>query len=103
MSQNKINLSDVKRIISEEIKNLQEQKEKAEHELKVDVVRHAGDLLTAVQNFKKTASPTVVGAVAEYLDSLENALQNMCDKPGSYVMKIKPKPTMKKVSLKPTK
>ena len=94
----KIKLEDVKRIIKEEIKNLNEQ---VDHQAIKDVVNSASKLLAAIESFKKDAPADVLGSVVEQVSSLEKILENMVNTPAAYVSK--PKPEVKKVSLKPVK
>lgn len=97
MRSNKINLKELRKIIESEIKTMSEQ---VDHAKIKDVVSSASDLLEAISEFRESASGASLNAVTPHLDKLQQALEDMVSTPGSYVEK--PKPTQKKVSLRPT-
>lgn len=95
----KITLPQLKKIIAEELKVTLE--ESVDHESIRTVVNGAGKLLAAVEAFKKVATPSMINALTPGLDKVEKVLEKMVNMPGSYVEKQKP--SVKKVSLKPSK
>jgi molecular chaperone GrpE (heat shock protein) len=102
MTQKKINVNDLRRIINEEVTSLAEAtKSQSIHAAKAAVSGAASKLLDAIESFKETASPAALGEVTAYLSSLEKVLDHMTDSPGAYVEKPKVEPRM--VSLKPVK
>jgi len=98
MTQAKIKLDDLRKIIGEELATLKEQ---VDHAGIRDVVTGASKLLAAVEAFKAAAPPTAINAVTPHLDHLERTLEDMVSTPGSYVPRPKVEP--KKVSLRAVK
>lgn len=98
MTQPKIKLNDLRRIIREELTTVNEA---VDHAGIRDVVTGASKLLAAVEAFKTSAPVSVVHAVTPHIDILEKVLEDMVSTPGSYVPKKKLEP--KKVSLKAVK
>jgi hypothetical protein len=94
----KININDLRKIINEEISNLNEA---VDHAGIRDIVNGASKLLAAVEAFKKTAPHSAINAVTPHITELEKTLEDMVSTPGSYVPKQKIEP--KKVSLKAVK
>lgn len=100
MTQAKLKLKDLRRIVNEELSSLNEAaKEQAVHAAKAAVSSAASKLLSALEDFKENATPAAMGAAMPHLGELEKILDHMTDAPGAYVMKPKVEP--KKVSLKP--
>jgi hypothetical protein len=95
MTQGKLNLNDLRKIVKEELVALQEQ---VDHSGIRDVVNNASKLLAAVEAFRDNAAPTMISSVTPQLDQLASILEDMVSTPGSYVMKPKVEP--KKVSLR---
>lgn len=98
MTQAKINVKDLRRIIKEELSSMNEQ---VDHAAIKDVIVGAQKLLAAVEGFKGSAPPSAISAVTPHIDELERVLEDMLSTPGSYVPKKKVEP--KKVSLKAVK
>jgi hypothetical protein len=61
-----------------------------------DIVNHSSKLLAAVESFREAAAPAVVNAVTPGLDQLAATLEDMVSNPGSYVMKVKSEPVVRK-------
>lgn len=102
MTQVKIKLGDLRKIVKEEVTVVSEAaKEQAIHAAKAAVSSAASKLLSALEDFKESATPAAMGAVTPHLADLEKILDHMTDAPGAYVAKPKVEP--KKVSLKPVK
>ena len=98
MTQAKINVKDLRKIINEELSSLNEA---VDHAAIRDVVNGAQKLLAAVEAFKTSAPPSAINAVTPHIDEMERVLEDMLSTPGSYVPKKKIEP--KKVSLKAIK
>jgi exopolyphosphatase/pppGpp-phosphohydrolase len=94
----KLKLRDLRKIVKEELDQLNEQ---IDHAGIKDVVTGASKLLASVEAFKKSAPRSAINAVTPHINELERVLEDMVSSPGSYV--VKPKPEPKKVSLKPVK
>ena len=95
MTQAKLKLSDLRRMVNEELLLL---RESIDHAAIRDVVTGASKLLAAVEAFKSSASPSATNAVTPHLDELAKVLEDMVSTPGSYVPKQKVQP--KKVTLR---
>lgn len=95
---NKIKDSDLRRIVSEELKAM---KEAVDHNAIKDVVTAASKLLAAVEGFKDAAPSSAINAVTPHISELSKVLEDMVSTPGSYVPKTKVEP--KKVSLRAVK
>jgi hypothetical protein len=93
----KINLTDLRRIVREELKL----NETVDHAAIRDIVTDASKLLAAVESFKSTASISAKNAVTPHIDQIEKVLEDMVSTPGSYV--AKPKLVPKKVTLRQVK
>lgn len=98
MTQPKLKLKDLRRIVKEELSALSE---RVDHAGINKVVTGASKLLAAVEAFKESAPPSAINAVTPHIDELERVLEDMVSTPGSYVPKPKVEP--KKVSLKAVK
>lgn len=98
MTQPKLKLKDLRRIVKEELSALTE---RVDHAGINKVVTGASKLLAAVEAFKESAPPSAINAVTPHIDELERVLEDMVSTPGSYVPKPKVEP--KKVSLKAVK
>jgi len=98
MTQSKLNINDLRKIIKEELTNLNE---RVDHAGINKVVAGASKLLAAVEAFREGAPPSAINAVTPHLDELERVLENMVETPGSYVARPKVEP--KKVTLKAVK
>lgn len=98
MTQPKLKLKDLRRIVKEELSALTE---RVDHAGINKVVSGASKLLAAVEAFKESAPPSAINAVTPHIDELERVLEDMVSTPGSYVPKPKVEP--KKVSLKAVK
>lgn len=97
MTNAKININQLRRIIKEELALA----EAVDHKSINSVVGVASKLLAAVEAFKEKAPPAAINAVTPHLSELEKNLENMVSSPGSYVPQPKKEP--KKVSLKAVK
>ena len=98
LSNAKINIDSLRKIIKEEISQLNEQ---IDHAGIRDVVTGASKLLAAIETFKGAAPHSAINSVTPQIDQLEKILEDMISTPGSYVSKPKQEP--KKVTLKPVK
>ena len=98
MTQSKLNIKDLRKIIKEELAAVNE---RVDHAGINKVVTGAAKLLAAVEAFRDGAPPSAVNAVTPHIDLLEKVLEDMVSTPGSYVPKVKVEP--KKVSLKAVK
>lgn len=95
-----VKLKDLRQIVKEELTSLNEAaKEQAIHAAKAAVSSAASKLLSAIEDFKESATPAAMSAAMPHLGELEKMLDHMTDAPGAYV--VKPKAEPKKVSLKP--
>lgn len=94
----KVTMTDLKRIINEEMSVLSE---KVDHSSIKTIVTNASELLEAIESFKEKAGPTAVSAITPGINQLEQILEDMLSTPGSYVQKSKRLP--QKISFKPTK
>jgi len=94
----KFKLTDLRRIVKEELTSLKEQ---VDHTSIRDVVTKASELLAAVEEFKAEAAAPVINATTPHLDELERVLEDMVSTPGSYVSKPKVEPKI--VSLRAVK
>jgi hypothetical protein len=94
---NKINITTLRKIISEEIATL---KEGADHDTASKVMASAVKLIAAIESFKESATGKAKAETSSHLDALENVLKNVINSPMNYV--DVPKRVAKKVSLKPT-
>lgn len=92
-----VSMTDLKRIIKEEIGALTE---KVDHSSIKTIVTNASELLEAIESFKEKAGVTAVNAVSPGINQLEQILEDMLSSPGSYVQKAKRLP--QKISFKPT-
>jgi hypothetical protein len=93
----KINLTDLRRIVREELKL----NEAVDHAAIRDIVTDASKLLAAVEAFNSTASESAKNALVPHIDKIEKVLEDMVSTPGSYV--AKPKLVPKKVTLRQVK
>jgi len=96
---NKLTLANLRKIISEEISNINEEVDLAAEN---DVFNTAGKLLMAIGAFKENANPNMVSAISADLEDLETHLKNMRSAPSQYVVSTNEK-SVKTVSLKPVK
>lgn len=94
----KIGLDKLKKIIQEEMHNLQEG---ADHDTASKIMSGATKLLKAIESFKSTASEKVKAEMGSNLEEVEKLLNRIAASPMQYVDATKP--TSKKVSLKPQK
>lgn len=102
MTRPHIKLSELRKIVGEEISCLSEAaKEQAAHAAKAKVSSLAGELMDAINKFKEGASPAALSAVVPHIDALWKVLDHMNDSPGAYI--VKPVVEPKKVSLKAVK
>lgn len=102
MTQAKLKLGDLRKIVNEELTSLNEAaKEQAVHAAKAAVSSAASKLLSAIDDFRDVATPAALSAVTPHLEALAKTLDHMNDAPGAYI--VKPKVEPKKVSLKPVK
>lgn len=93
----KINLTDLRRIVREELKL----NEAVDHAAIRDIVTDASKLLAAVEAFNSTASESAKNALIPHISKIEKVLEDMVSTPGSYV--AKPKLVPKKVTLRQVK
>lgn len=93
----KINLTDLRRIVREELKL----NESVDHAAIRDIVTDASKLLAAVEAFNSTASESAKNALIPHIGKIEKVLEDMVSTPGSYV--AKPKLVPKKVTLRQVK
>lgn len=102
MTQVKLKLGDLRKIVKEELTILSEAaKEQADHAAKAAVSSAASKLLGAIDDFKEVATPAALSALTPHIDELVKLLNHMNDTPGAYI--VKPKVEPKKVSLKAVK
>jgi hypothetical protein len=98
MSQHKIDLKTLKKIIKEELGTLSET---IDHETVSKLVKVASQLLKSIKEFKDFSSPEALNAVTPSIAELEKTLEGIVETPGAYVSKTKSEP--KKVTLTPAK
>lgn len=94
----KIELDRLKKIIREEIENLNEGDA---HDAATKQASVAAKLLKAIETFKNTASEKAKSDFGESISSVEQILVRIINSPMQYI--DAPKPVVKKVSLKPSK
>ena len=93
-----IGLNRLKRIIREELANLNEG---TDHDSASKIMSGATKLLNALESFKETASEKVKSEMGTHLDDIEKALKRVVASPMQYVDATQP--AAKKVTLKPQK
>lgn len=94
----KIGIATLKKIIREEIENLYEG---TDEDSASKIMSGATKLLSAIENFKESASEKVKAELGSNLDGVEQLLKRVVSSPMQYVDASSPGP--KKVSLKPEK
>ena len=100
MTTAKINLQQLRQLIKEEIQAA-ELNEAVDHKGRVALLSAVSKLMDAIDNFKEKATPAAVNAMTPHLGNVEKALEDMAERPGSYVPAPKKEP--QKVTLKATK
>lgn len=98
MTQSKLNLKDLRKIIKEELLNEAQAKKQALHAAKAALSTAASGLLDAIEKFKEGATPSAMNAMMPHLGEIEKVLDHMTDAPGAYVSVPKAEP--QKVTLK---
>ena len=79
----------------------EEAKAQAVHKAKAQVSSAAGDLMDAINDFRKKATPKALHDTSQYLERLWALLDDINDAPGSYIDVPHAEP--KRVSLRPVK
>jgi len=98
---NKIKLSELKKIIAEEISLLSEKTNREQREQIDKISNQASKLLNAIEDFKESVDPIASGEIMPHLDKVEEILDDMHRNARGYVEKMQSR--VKKVSLKPAK
>jgi hypothetical protein len=83
----RINLSQLRKIIAEEIDSAINEGERSaiNHTQVASVATAASKLLTAIDAFNKAATGAMVNAVTPAVDNVKKALEQMIDTPSAYV------------------
>lgn len=82
MTQPKISVERVRKIVAEELARLTEE---VDHAGISNVVKLAGKLLDGIKKFDEGASGKMKSSVVPHLDQLRKTLEDMVSSPGSYV------------------
>lgn len=92
----KITITELRKIISEEIKNL---REGANEDQAAAMASSASKLLKAIESFKEVATAKAKADLGTHVDETEKLLKRIVASPMQYI--DAPKPAVKKVTLKP--
>jgi len=92
----KITITELRKIIAEEIKNLQEG---VNEDQAAAMASNASKLLKAIESFKEVATAKAKADLGDHVDETEKLLKRIIASPMQYV--DMPKPTVSKVTLKP--